>query len=278
MGIRIALLLFAAAMIGSAQSPCGPGAVVNCVTISEQPGVTFVAVTGAKLAVAVYSAEVCSGIGLTASGSWGQVRQVAEAGGISVVDNVLVGPTAQLAHNKTTLHKWLIAAEIVGLSSAFAGVWQGASPWIVKAGLALTGAAQVGQQPLQASENQVQQTITTAFGAIANPSAQFNISNGACVTTALMLGGVVPKFKPIVETFGGSPSVGPPPASTIPQSIAPFNGHTDFENREPINGVLRVAADPPSHTHPAVNDAPRETAVISWEAPLPPAPFALAVQ
>ena len=224
-------------------------ATAQTVTISQQPGVVFVATFGARLPVSVYSAEVCSLPGSTAAGSWGQVRQIAEQGGINIVDNVLVPPTAQRAQNKTTLHKLLIAGEIVGIAAAGIGGFAGAPAWLLKAGVILAGAAEVGQQPLQASEAQAQSTITAALAALANPTAQFNVANGACVSSALMLGAAVANFKPVVTTLPSYHLIILPSAPDTPTG--------------PVN-VPQSKVPVQTMTHPAVDDVE----VAAWEVPV----------
>jgi hypothetical protein len=168
------------------------------VTISQQPGQVFVATFGASIAkVAVYSAEVCPGAS-PYQGSWGLVRQIAEGGGINVVDNVLVAPTAQKAESKTKVHKAVIAIGAVGLSAAVIGVFHGAPVWLIGAGASLSGLAAVVDPVLTASEAQVQNTITAAMGSLADPTAQFLLTpGGACTASKIFLGQYVANFKPL---------------------------------------------------------------------------------
>jgi hypothetical protein len=168
------------------------------VTISSQPGQVFVANFGAPLvAVSVYSAMVCSTPGITVSGAWGEIRQIAEGAGLNVVDNVLVPATAQRAQNKTPLHKTMIAIGIVGISTLFVAATHAPPPWLIEGAATLTGGAQVLSTYLSGSETQVQNTITAALGALADPTAQFSVSNGSCTASRLFLGQSVKNFAPI---------------------------------------------------------------------------------
>jgi hypothetical protein len=198
------------------------------VTVSQQPGITFVAAFGAKLPVSVYSAEVCSLPGSTAQGAWGEVRQIAEQAGLNVVDTVLVGPTAQLAQSKSALHKAVTIIGYAGLATATIAVFHGAPAWLIELGAGVSGVASVIGIPLTASETQAQATITTALGALAQPTAQFSVSNGACTVSQLFLGGYIPNFVPIHATL--------PAALTTP----------DLRDGGPSSRV------PSAQTHPAV--------------------------
>jgi hypothetical protein len=199
------------------------------VTVSQQPGAVFVATFGAPLAkTAVYSAEVCSLPGQTATGSWGQIRQIVEAGGINVVDNILVPAAAQRAQSKTTLHKVVIGIGEAGLATAIIAVFHTAPAWLIEVGAGISGVASVVGIPLTAAETQAQATITTALGALAQPTAQFSVSNGACTVSQLFLGGYIPNFVPIHATL--------PAALTTP----------DLRDGGPSSRV------PSAQTHPAV--------------------------
>lgn len=228
------------------------------VTISAQPGQVFVANFGAPLvAVTVYSGEVCSSPGVTVSGSWGEIRQIAEGGGINIVDNVLVPATAQRAEGKTKLHKTVQVVGIVGLAALFVAVFHSPPPWIIQAGATLTGGAQVFGNYLSGQEAQVQATITAALGALADPTAIFSVSNGACVSSRLMLGQTVKGFVPIKASL-----------PTVAQVTPAASPALHEERRENAPGS-QVPGD--SATHPAVSEAPAppDVKVAGWQVESP---------
>lgn len=167
------------------------------VTISEQPGIVFVATFGSKLPVAIYSAQICNLSGETAHGSWGEVRQIAEQAGVNVVDNVLIPPTAQRAEQKSNLHKAMEVLGYVGLATATIALFHGAPAWVIESGAGLTGTATLVKQALAPSEQSVQNAITTGLAALADPTAEFTVSNGACTTSKLLLGNAIKNFAPI---------------------------------------------------------------------------------
>lgn len=209
------------------------------VTISMQPGSTFVATFGAPLAkVAVYRGLVCSAPGASVSASWGSVEQIAEAGGISVVDNVLVGPSAQKAEGKTTLHRWVVGLSYVGLATVSIAVFKSPPAWLIETGAGIAGVGTIFDKQLTGSEAQVQQTIQAALSALMDPSAQFSVSNGACVTSKIFMGSYVPNFKPIVASLGSMVVPASGPASTVPIPNILTITPTKSENMPPGSPVL----------------------------------------
>ena len=83
-----------------------------------------------------------------------------------------------------------------------------------------------------ASETRVQQTIQSALGALADPSAQFSVSNGACVASRLMLGQSIKNFVPI--------------HAMLPPVTAP--GLRDVAPNSQVPGASAAL------THPAINE------------------------
>lgn len=212
------------------------------VTISSQAGTSFVASFGSQLpAVALYSAEVCSSPGVSVASSWGNVRQIAEQNGINIIDPSLAPATAQRAQNKTTLHKILIGVGEAGLATAVIAVFHGAPVWLVEMGAGLSGVAQVVGIPLTASETQAQANANTVLANLADPSAQFSVSGGACTQSKLFLGNSIKGFRPIIAQL----PIGP---ISVPAT----------RREEPRSEV------PGAFTHPATNDVE----VASWELPL----------
>lgn len=210
--------------------------VAQQVTISAQPGQVFIANFGAPLvAVTVYSGEICSSAGTSATGSWGQIRQIAEIGGINVVDNVLVPATAQRAESKTKVHKAVQIVGVVGLATLFAAAFRAPPMWLIQGAATLTGGAQVLGTYLGTQEAQVQSTITAALGALADPTAIFNVSNGACVSSRLLLGQTIKNYVPIKATLAsatvGNPSMRPNfPGTSIPNTGATFITPDDLDS------------------------------------------------
>ena len=177
------------------------------VTISQQPGQVFIANFGASLIkVAVYRALVCPANGQPVTGSWGAVQQLAEGGGINVVDNVLVPATAQRAENKTTLHKWVEYGGYAGLAVASVALFKKAPPWVAQAASGVAGGAALLEQPLSASEKQVQQTITLALGELLDPTAPLSAAPGACAPTKIFVGNYLANFQPIKASLMPAPS------------------------------------------------------------------------
>jgi hypothetical protein len=249
--MKFALLLLALPL--AAQLPYN-------VTISAQPGQVFVANFGAPLvAVTVYSGEVCSSPGVTVSGSWGEIRQIAEGGGINIVDNILVPATAQRAENKTTMHKVIQAVGYAGLATAFVAIFHGAPTWLVELGSGVSGGASVLGSYLNASETQVQATVTAALGALADPTAIFSVSNGACVSSRLMLGQSVKGFVPIKASLPTLAQVTPAASPALRE-----------ERRESQPGSQVPGAITSVPTHPAVSEiAPPDVQVAGWSIAAP---------
>lgn len=183
------------------------------VTISQQPVRYLLPAVGN---IGVYSAEICSTPGVTVSGSWGQIRQIAEIGGINILDPVLVGPTAQVAEAKTRTHKVVSAAGVIGLAALFVAVFHQPPLWLIEGAATLTGGAQVAGNYFAQGEAKIQGSINAALAAVADPTAQFSVGNGACVSSRLFLGDYKAKFVPIRAELGGQPTPANAPKSIIP--------------------------------------------------------------
>jgi hypothetical protein len=160
---------------------------------------------------------------------------VIEGGGVSVVDNVLAAPSAQKAENKTTLHKWVEGLGYAGLATVSIAVFKSPPAWIVETGAGVAGVATIFDKQLSADEAQVQATIQSALGSLADPTAQFSVSNGACTGSKLFLGAYVNNFVPIKATL---PSVAQAVSPTTPNSAVPHATLTlPFDETQPTGEV-----------------------------------------
>jgi hypothetical protein len=209
------------------------------VTISEQPTSVEVASLGAPVyKVAIYSGEVCSSPGVTLSGSWGEISQLAEAGGINIVNPALVPAVTQAATAKTKTHKLIQWVGWAALSTVFIAATRQPPPWLVQGAATMTGLADIVGTQLSATEAQAAANTNAALAVLVDPTSQFSISNGACAAARILFGQQLANFVPI--------------RALLPVAV---NAPTLRDREGPSQQV-------PSSWHPAVSEGDR---VAHWE-------------
>jgi hypothetical protein len=231
------------------------------VTISEQPTSVEVASLGASVyKVAIYSGEVCSSPGVTLSGSWGEVSQLAEAGGVNIVNPALVPAVTQAATSKTKTHKLIQYVGWIALSAVFIAATHSPPPWLVQAGTTVTAVADIVGTQLSVAEAQAAANTNAALSVLADPTSQFSVSNGACIAARILFGQQLNNFVPIkasLPTIAQSPALREErrdgPGSQIPGATTSTPTHPAMSALQPSMEVagwrlpetIHVAADEP---------------------------------